>query len=106
MQTIKVQNRQTIWDIAIQYCGDREAAFQIAEINDISLTEDLPAGLSLSVPEPINARVVNHYFVNNIVPATAVETTAISTGNNIITNDGEYIMVTNNNNDIQIVTNN
>jgi hypothetical protein len=106
MQKITVQNRQTIFDIAIQYCGDRETAFQIAEINDISLTEDFPAGLSLSVPEPINARVGNHYFVNNIVPATAMETTAIGPGNNIISNDGEYSMVTNNNNDIQIVTNN
>ena len=105
MQTIKVQNRQTIWDIAIQYCGDREAAFQIAEINDISLTEELTAGFSLLVPEPLNIRVVQHYIVNRIVPATGTESEGATAANGLVTNDGQFDIVTNADN-IQIITNN
>ena len=100
--TITVQNRQTLFDIAVQYCGDREAAFQIADINNLSLTEDLVAGSVIEVPQAINQRVVNYYQINGVKPATAVNTTV----NNIITNDDTSVLVTNNNNNIQIITNN
>ena len=105
MQAIQIQDRQTLFDLAIQHCGDREAAFQIADTNDLSLTEALSAGFSLAVPEPINQRVVYHYRTNSIIPATAAGTETTNAENSIITNDGLAVLITNNNNDIQIVAN-
>ena len=106
MKTIITQDRQTLFDIAIQHCGDREAAFQIADINDISLTAELPAGLSVTVPDVINQKVFDYYRINNIIPATAASRETIDTEDNIITNDGTCIMVTNNDNNNKIIINN
>ncbi len=71
MKTITIQERQTVWDIALQYCGDVEAVFQIIDINDISITEILSAGTTLTVPNAINKRVADYYNNNGISPATA-----------------------------------
>ncbi len=104
MENIILKDRQTLWDLALQYCGDREAAFDIADINDISFTEELSAGTSVIVPDVINRRVVGHYKANNTAPATAIAEQKTITDNTIIANDGS-IMVANDNNNIQIVTN-
>jgi hypothetical protein len=98
MRKVVIQDRQTLFDIAVQYCGDREAAFQIANINDISLTETLPVGLSLEIPEVINQKVVNYYTNNSISPATASTEQADIPENAMISNDGQYQLITNNNN--------
>jgi hypothetical protein len=108
MQTAIVQDRQTLFDIAIQYCGDREAVFAIADLNDLSITETLPAGSEVIIPNIINQKVVVFYRTNSIVPATATDTnTEIgnNTKNSIGTNNGSQ-MVTNNDINILIVVNN
>jgi len=97
MQTVAVQDRQTLFDLAIQHCGDREAAFQIAEMNDISLTAALSVGLPLQIPEPINQRVVNYYANNAISPATATAELESET-EGMTTNDGQYQLKTNDDN--------
>lgn len=71
MATIKVQNGQSIFDIALQHCGDVAAAFDIAVLNDILLTDALAAGQSLAIPAVVNTDVVNYYKSRGIVPATA-----------------------------------
>jgi len=107
MQTITVLDRQSLFDIALQYCGDREAVFEISKLNDIPVSAELLAGTVIFVPEVINQRVVNYYLTNNIVPATATGTdTSENAENSIMTNDGQYTIVTNNDTNIQIVTNN
>ena len=104
MRIIIIQERQTLWDIAIQYCGNVETVFEIMNLNDISVTGTFPK--EIVIPEIINQKIVDYYRTNNIIPATAMSTEIINTGNNIITNDNAFIMVTNNDNNIQIVTNN
>jgi hypothetical protein len=50
MKTVNVLNGQTMLDIALQELGDVERAGEIAVLNDRSITDDLVAGESLSVP--------------------------------------------------------
>ena len=107
MRTITTQDRQTLFDLAVQYCGGRAAVFQIAELNDLSVTEELPAGFSVIVPEVVNQKIVDYYRINSITPATAVGADndgSADVENGILSNDGIQL-VTNNNTDIKIVTN-
>jgi hypothetical protein len=69
---MKILDRQSLADIAIQYCGDASAAYAIAELNDISVTNELNAGDELILPDAINSNLVNYYSNNGIVPATMV----------------------------------
>lgn len=71
---IVIKNRQTFFDIGLQYCGDREAAFAIAMQNDIAITEFVEAGTELEVPQPYNQRIVDYYKSNNIEPASEIDT--------------------------------
>ena len=98
---IQLQSKQTIWDIAIQYCGSEEAAFQIADLNDVSVTEELPVGTMLDVPEAVNKQIVEYFKANKIVPATATEEEdgekiITSSNENMITIIDELIIITNN----------
>ena len=54
---ITVTSRQSVLDIALQHCGSLEAAFDIAQSNGISLTDDLTTGQSMSVPEATDAEM-------------------------------------------------
>jgi len=65
-----VKQRQTVFDIALIACGDREAAFEISRLNDISLSDTIEPGTELEIPAVINQKVVNYYEVNGIEPAT------------------------------------
>lgn len=51
MKVVTVLYGQTLIDIAIQELGDAARVFEIAELNDISLTDDLEAGSTLLVPD-------------------------------------------------------
>lgn len=93
--TIKVRDRQSIWDIALQVCGDAEAAFAIAELNDVSLSEQLAVGTTLKVPSVMEKRVVEYYAQNKIVPASIeADTNYLITymEENIITNENENMI--------------
>jgi hypothetical protein len=73
MKTVSTQERQTLFDIALQFCGDANAAFEIAEENDVSLSAVLTAGTVLNVPEPADApakKTVEYYALNSVSPAT------------------------------------
>lgn len=65
-----VKQRQTVFDIALIKCGDREAAFEISRLNNISLSDTIEPGTELEVPAVINQKVVNYYEVNGIEPST------------------------------------
>ena len=65
-----VKQRQTVFDIALIKCGDREAAFEICRLNDISISDTIEPGTQLETPPAINQKVVNYYEVNNVEPAT------------------------------------
>jgi hypothetical protein len=102
MKTIVVKERQTLFDIALQYCGDANAAFQIAAENDVSLSGVLPAGTELDVPEPtdtMSKRIVEYYALNNVSPATddgspnEINITTIDLENIVTINTSEIITV-------------
>jgi hypothetical protein len=61
-------DRQSIFDVALQYCGDAQAAFEIVDMNNLSLTDT--ETLTLEVPITYNKRMVEYYHNNDIKPAT------------------------------------
>lgn len=71
--TAVVLNGQTLFDLALQYCGDVSAAFDIAALNDIEVTSQPAVGTVLSMPQVVNRKVVDYYEKNNIKPATAFD---------------------------------
>lgn len=73
MTQVTVLNGQTIFDIALQCCGDIDAAYDIAAMNNIHVTACLDAGVLLQVPPAINSHVVRYYDQNRIYPATNIE---------------------------------
>lgn len=66
----EVLNGQTLFDLALQYCGSVEAAFEIAAINDIAVTSYVRAGAYVELPEIKDKRVVAYYTSHGIKPAT------------------------------------
>ena len=93
--TIKVRDRQSVWDIALQVCGDAEAAFAIAELNDVSVSEQIDPGTEIEVPSVMERRVVEYYERNHIEPATIDEDTnylITYMEEDIITNENENMV--------------
>lgn len=71
MRQVEVQNGQTIFDVAVQHCGDAEAAYDIAALNNVEVTSCPDNGTVLNVPDAVNKKVVQFYQQNKIKPATA-----------------------------------
>lgn len=73
MTTIILHN-QSLLDIAIQHTGAVENTFAIAVANGLSLTDDLPAGAEIKIPDSANKDndVLNYYTTKSLQPATAV----------------------------------
>lgn len=71
---INVLPLQSLLDIAIQHTGAVESVFAIAVANGLSLTDDLPAGTEIKIPDSVNkdSDVLNYYTAKRLQPATAV----------------------------------
>ncbi|KMQ63004.1 hypothetical protein ACM46_13720 [Chryseobacterium angstadtii] len=69
---IKVLNKQSILDIAIQHTGDVQNCFDIAIANGMAVSDLLTTGKALSVSDITNAKadVLQYYQSKNIKPAT------------------------------------
>ncbi|EAY28738.1 hypothetical protein [Microscilla marina] len=69
---IKVQDRQTLLDVAVQYLGDATGAIKLAMLNDLALTEDLRAGqiLRVDTEQVINPKVVSYLREKDVIPVT------------------------------------
>lgn len=62
---------QNLFDIALQECGNVEAAFDLALENDMSVTDLLNPDSSISLPNVVkNAKVVNTYSSQGLNPAS------------------------------------
>lgn len=72
MASVKVCNNQSLFDIAIQKCGSIEAAYDIAILNGLSITDELTAGQVLNLPTVVNSNIADYYESKGIAPATAV----------------------------------
>lgn len=71
---IVTTDRQSIFDLALQYYGSIEAAFDIASANGLSVTDDVEVGTELTEPTSVtlvNSDIVTYYSVNSIQPATS-----------------------------------
>jgi len=75
MATVQVNDNQSLFDIALQVSGNFVSAFDIAQINDLSLTDRLSDGMILTVPDDVQDKtVVMEYNRYGICPATEIET--------------------------------
>lgn len=64
---------QTLIDMALQELGDAGRAFELAELNSISLTDDLEPGATILLPDP-DARklsLVRMFSIKSLAPASA-----------------------------------
>jgi hypothetical protein len=89
---------QTLFDVALQYCGSAEAAFEIANLNGVAFDDD--SLMTLEVPAAANARIVEYYKNNNVQPSTAddepeSDMTVILTGAPVLTIAGEPLLYIN-----------
>jgi len=80
--TATVLAGQSLWDMALQHCGRADAAFSIARMNGLNITDSLTPGTVLVLPAVTNKRVVKYYVDNGIMPATGASTSS-ATGEGI-----------------------
>ena len=73
MTTIILHN-QSLLDLAVQHTGAVENTFALAVVNGLSLTDDLPAGAEIKLPDSVNKDndLLNYYSAKRLQPATAV----------------------------------
>lgn len=86
-----VKERQTVFDVALQYCGSAEAAFEICRLNDLSMSDTIEPGTELELPAVVSKKVVDYYTNNAIEPATEDTDTADEEGMQTIA-DGEAMI--------------
>lgn len=77
MHSIKVSEGQTLLDIAVEYSGDINAAYTIADLNLKGITDDLVVGESLMVPDVdvTKAGIVEMFAQPSRKPASAEDLT-------------------------------
>ena len=73
--TITVLHNQSLLDLALQHTGTIESIFELAVLNEKSVTDDMVAGASLNVP-PLsegarNKDILAYYTAKKLQPATA-----------------------------------
>ena len=64
---------QSLFDIALQTTGSVEAAFDMALLNLIAITDDIEAGRELTKVSVINNQIASYYSDKNIKPATFIQ---------------------------------
>jgi hypothetical protein len=74
---MKVIKRQGQWlgDVVIRETGDIHRIVEMAVMNGIPVTENIPTGAELLCPSPgmQGSRVVDYYKTKGIYPATSAE---------------------------------
>ena len=67
-----VLDGQSLVDIATQYCGSADAAYDIALLNGLTVTDDLTPGLELKLPSVVNKKIADYYKNKGLQPATSI----------------------------------
>jgi len=75
MKTVIVEDRQTIWDIAVQEYGGVDGVFQLIEDNPgLTIGSDLQGGQLLKIKSaPVNATVLAYMQLNNVKPVSLTQ---------------------------------
>ena len=70
---ITVLHNQSLLDLALQHTGSIESVFELAEANNLNITDDVQAGAPLYLGEGLGVRneILNYYTAKNLQPATA-----------------------------------
>jgi len=68
---MKVLQGQTLIDIAVQELGSAEAAYGLAVLNNLSVTDELVPGQELQLPTVTNRSISDYYNNKGIKPATS-----------------------------------
>lgn len=78
---ITVKERQSLFDIALEYLGSVEGVLSLAKRNDISITDALCDGtiLSYEASDVIDEKVVERYAMEHVSPATDISEREINT---------------------------
>ena len=76
---IYVAPRQTLADVALQYCGTIAAEEAIAKASGIDYNTRLVTGQELTIPAsaPVNSAVLAYLTTNNVKPSTPIRKTGI-----------------------------
>ncbi|TXI15759.1 MAG: hypothetical protein E6Q66_01185 [Pedobacter sp.] len=74
----KLQEGQTLLDMAAHHFGSTEAAFEIAMQSGLSLTDELPANSIISLPKLSKTEHINRYVVAAIVDRNVIPSTGIN----------------------------
>jgi hypothetical protein len=69
---MKALSGQTLIDIAIEHKGSIESVFEVAEANNLSLTDDIEAGYDLFVDQIVDNAIVVDYRAENRKPASDI----------------------------------
>lgn len=73
MDKIKVKDRQTLLDVALQVSGSVEAVMDLSIANGISVTAMLEDGEELTLARVVDGTVVERYEVEGVCPASELE---------------------------------
>ena len=78
---VKVKERQTMFDVALEYLGGAEGAFALAERNGRSITDPLPEGtlLRYEAADVVSEKVVERYAQERVSPATDIDDKELNT---------------------------
>lgn len=69
---MKVSDRQSLFDIAVQECGSVESIFGLCLQNNLSVTDDLLPGQELVIPGMYDGDIAGYFKNRNIRPATSI----------------------------------
>lgn len=78
MARIIPQDRQSLFDIAVQTSGGVEAAFDLAAVNGTSISEPLVPEVSLETVPAVDKSVLARYEAQHIRPATELSSDEIT----------------------------
>jgi hypothetical protein len=71
MQSVTVKDGQTLFDIAIQSLGSADRVFDLAQLNGLSLSDELTSGQVLMLPDvDFEATETVDYFEKPWFPAS------------------------------------
>jgi hypothetical protein len=72
---VKVLERQSLFDLALQVCGTVEAVFEIADQNGMAVADRLTTGTTLRVlrTQGSNKLISDYYETRKLKPATDMD---------------------------------
>jgi hypothetical protein len=83
ISTAKIEVNQAQIDVAIQYTGDAASLFDIALMNGLSITDDVPPGTVLLLPPVSDSKVLQYYTDGNYKTITILPVDELISGEGV-----------------------